>query len=248
MRDEQTDLLIQQYEEVALGLLMEEYANAEGKRLLQEFETASAQGDIEPMPEDLKSKYHQLIDQAYKKKRQRKLFSGITKTVGKVAVVALMLFGIATTAILSVDAWRVPVLNFILDQSGEFAFVNVDYNNSSLENQYKAIVKTVCDNAPPDYTLTETPVVDDPSLLVKMKNSEGKKLTVSVRRETNQIQVDTEDAQVKEMDLNGKPAFLILEEGIYVIWHDNVKGLLISVYAQDRSLDAFWALVYALAE
>lgn len=248
MRDEQTDLLIQQYEEVALGLLMDEYANAEGKRLLQEFETASAQGDIEPMPDGLKAKYHQLIDQAYKKKRQRKLFSGITKTVGKVAVVALVLFGIATTAILSVDAWRVPVLNFILDRSGEFAFVNVDYNNVSLENQYKAIVKTVCDNAPPDYMLTETPVVDEPSLFIKMKNSEGTKLTICVSAETNQIQADTEDAQVKEVDLNGKPAYLIIEEGLYIIWHDNAKGLIISVYAQDLSLDAFWALVNALSE
>ena len=248
MKDARKNLLLQQFEEAALGLLMEEYADAEGKRLLQEFETASAQGDIAPMPEDQKAKYHQLIDQAYKKKRQRKLFAGIIKTLGKVAVVALVLFGIATTAILSVDAWRVPVLNFILDQSGEFAFVNVGYNNPSRERQYKAIVKTVCNNAPSDYTLTRTPAVDGPTLLIKMENGEGELLTVCVHPDTDQIKVDTEDAQVKEMDLNGKPAYLIIEEGLYIIWYDNAKGLLISVYSQDLSPDAFWTLVNALAE
>lgn len=248
MRDEQKDLLIQQYEEVALALLMEEYANAEGKRLLQEFETASAQGDIEPMPEELKAKYHKMIDQAYKKKRQRELFSGITKTVGKVAVVALMLFGIATTAILSVDAWRVPVLNFILDQSGEFASMDFGYANPSREKQYRAIVKTVEANVPADYTFTESPNVDEMSLLIKMKNSEGKNLTVYVSQGTGQFKVDTENAEIVEMELNGNTAYLIIKEGLFIIWHDEAKDLIISVAGRAFAIDDFWNLVHALAE
>ncbi len=248
MRDEQTDLLIQQYEEVALGLLMEEYANAEGKRLLQEFETASAQGDIEPMPEDLKSKYHQLIDQAYQKKRQRKLFSGITRAVGKVAVIALVLFGIATTAILSVDAWRVPVLNFILSQDGKFALVNVGYDNPTQEKQFEDMVKTVLENAPPEYTLVNTPNADEMSLLISMKNSENEKLTVCVSRETAQIKVDVEDTDITELNLNGYKAYLIEKDGPFIIWYDEANGLIISVAGRSLSMEDFWHLVNALAE
>lgn len=248
MRDERMDLLIQQYEEAALGILMEEYAKAEGERLLQEFETASAQDDFEPMPEELKAKYHQLIDQAYKKKRQRNLFSGITKAVSKVAVIALLVFGIASATILSVDAWRVPVLNFILAESGDQAVVNVGYSNSSLKKQFEAIVETVCDNAPQDYSLSETPMIDEMSLLIEMKSSKGKLLNICVSRETSQITLDAEDAEVRELDLNGKQAYLILKNGLKIMWLDDTKGLLISVYAQDLSPDAFWALVYTLVE
>lgn len=248
MRDEQTDLLIQQYEEVALGLLMEEYANAEGKRLLQEFETASAQGNIEPMPEDLKSKYHQLIDQAYQKKRQRKLFSSITKTVGKVAVVALVLFGIASATILSVDAWRVPVLNFILDESGDHAVVNVGYSNSSLKKQFEEIVDIACDHAPSGYELSQTPAVNESILHVQMESTESKLLVVMVRQITDRISIDTEDAEYTELNLDGKHAYLVTEEGLYIIWFDDVRQLIYSVYAQDLPADSFWAFVHALAK
>lgn len=248
MRDEQKDLLIQQYEEVALALLMEEYANAEGKRLLQEFETASAQGDIEPMPEELKAKYHKMIDQAYKKKRQRELFSGITKTVGKVAVVALMLFGIATTAILSVDAWRVPVLNFILAESGDHAVVNVGYSESSLNKQFEEIVDVACDHAPAGYELSNSPSTDESMLHIRMESTESKMLVVIVRQSTEQINVDTEDAEYTELDLDGKTAYLVAEEGLYIIWFDDVRQLIYSVYAQDLSTDSFWAFVHTLAK
>lgn len=248
MRDERMDLWIQQYEEAALGILMEEYAKAEGERLLQEFETASAQDDFEPMPEELKAKYHQLIDQAYKKKRQRSFFSGITKAASKVAVIALLVFGIASAAILSVDAWRVPVLNFILAESGDHAIVDVGYSNSSLKKQFESIVETVCNNAPPDYTLAETPVADKITLLISMKNSKGKLLNIYVRQEITQITLDAEDAEVEEIDLNGKPAYLIVKDGLKIMWLDDTKGLIFSIYAQDLSPDAFWALVYALVE
>lgn len=248
MRDEQKDLLIQQYEEVALALLMEEYANAEGKRLLQEFETASAQGDIEPMPEELKAKYHKMIDQAYKKKRQRELFSGITKTVGKVAVVALMLFGIATTAILSVDAWRVPVLNFILDESGDSAIINIGYPDSDTNTRYEEILNIVCGHAPYGYTLTAVPPVDEEILLIKMKNREGALLNVTVSKSTSQITVDTENAEYTEYDLDGRQAYLIVKDGFYITWLDDTRNLIYSVYAQELSPNAFWALVNALAQ
>lgn len=248
MRDEQTEQLIQQYEEVALGLLMEEYTKAEGERLLQEFETASAKGEIEPMPEDLKTRYHRLIDQAYQKKRRRKLFSCIAKTVGKVAVVALALLGIATTAILSVDAWRVPVLNFVLDKSGDYAEVSVGYSDSSLKEQYEAILETVCSNVPLDYTLMEKPNAEGLSLVINMRNSEGKLIRVCVRRGSSQITMDTEDAQIEEVNWNGTSAYLIKKNGIKVVWYDAAKGLIISAYAEDLPLDALYSLAYALTE
>lgn len=248
MRDERKDQLLRQYEEAALGLLMEEYASAEGKRRLQEFEAASSQGDIEPMPEDLKGKCQQLIDRAYAKNRQRSFFSGVTKALGKVAVVMLMLFGIASAAILSVDAWRVPVLNFILAENGEFAFVNIGYDNPALKKQFKAIVKTVRENAPSDYAFTEAPAVDGMTLLIQMKNNEDNLLTVCASQETAQIKVDAEDAEITEVDLNGNTAYLIEKDGPYIIWHDEAKGLILSVTGRSLSQEAFWALVYALAE
>ncbi|MGM9600188.1 MAG: DUF4367 domain-containing protein [Faecousia sp.] len=248
MRDQRKDQLIQQYEEAALGLLLEEYADAEGKRLLQGYEASLKEGTIAPMPDELNAKCQKIIDQAYAKNHRRKLLSTITKAVGKAAMIALVLFGAVSAAILSVDAWRVPVLNFILDKSGDYAIVNSGSSNPALQKQFEGIVDTVCDYAPFDYALIQTPAVDEAALLIQMENSEEKLLTVTVRQSTDQIKADTEDAEYTELDLNGKPAYLIIEEGLFIMWLDEAQHLIYSVYAQDLPADAFWALVYALAE
>lgn len=247
MGDERKDKLLQQYEEAALALMLEEYADAEGQRIWEEYEAACAQGEMETMPEALTAKCRQMIDRAYEKKRNRSLCKRILKAGAKVAVVAMALFGIAAATVLSVDALRVPVMNFILDRSGKFAFVNVGCSNRPLEKQYKALVKTVQANAPEDYTFVQTPVTDEAVLLISMKNSKNEKLTICIGPETNQIKIDTEDAVIEELDLQGHTAYLIIKDGPSIIWHDSKKELIISVHARSLSPDAFWKLVNALA-
>lgn len=249
MADVRKQELIEQYEEAALALLMEEYAEAQGELLWKEYEEAAAQGNTEAMPQALKDKCHRLIQKAYKKGRNRSLLRRVFKTCAKVMVVALALFGVISATVLSVDALRVPVLNFILDHGGKFAFVNVGFNDAGLEKQFKAMVKTVEANLPKGYSLEETPDTSGMSLLIRTKNSEGEKLTIHVSRDTAQIKVDTENAHIQEMELEGgKKGYLIYKDGPYIIWHDEEKGLIISVAARKIEPDDFWKLVNALAK
>ncbi len=249
MADVRKQELIEQYEEVALALLMEEYAEAQGELLWKDYEEAAAQGNTEDMPQALKDKCHQLIQKAYKKGRNRSMFRRVIKICAMAAVVITALFGILSATVLSVEALRVPVLNFILDRGGKFAFVNVGFNDAGLEKQFKAIVKIVEANLPGGYSLEEKPDTSGMSLLIKTKNGEGEKLTIHVSRDTAQIKVDTEGAQIQEVDLEGgKKGYLIIEEGVYFIWHDEAKGLIISVSTMNVEPDDFWKLVNALAK
>lgn len=248
MADVRKQELIEQYEEAALALLMEEYAEAQGELLWREYEEAAAQGKTEAMPQALKDKCQRLLQKAYKKGRNRSLLRRIFKTCAKVMVVALALFGILSATVLSIEALRVPTLNFILDRGGKFAFVNVGFNDAGLEKQFKAIVKTVQDNAPEGYTFAKTPVTDEPTLLIKMVNSEGEILHVVAHRENTSIKVDTEDAVIQELELYDNKAYLIMKDGPYIIWHDEDKGLIISVSARKVEMDDFWRLAYALAK
>ena len=249
MGDTRKEQLIRQYEEAALALMLEEHAEVQGERLLKAYEAGSAQGNREAMPQALGDKCRQLIRKAYEKKRNRGLLCRVFKACAKMAVVVMALFGIAATAILSVDAWRVPVLNFALDHGGKFAFVNVGFNDAGLEKQFKAIVKTVEANLPGGYSLEEKPDTSGMSLLIRTKNGEGEKLTIHVSRDTAQIKVDTENAHIQEMELEGgKKGYLIYKDGPYIIWHDEAKGLIISVAARKTEPDDFWKLVNALAK
>lgn len=249
MADTRKQELIEQYEEAALALIMEEYAEAQGELLWKDYEQAVARGETEAMPQALKDKCHQLIQKAYKKGRNRSLLRRIFKICAKVMVVAMALFGILSATVLSIEALRVPTLNFILDHGGKFAFVNVGFNDAGLEKQFKAIVKTVEANLPKGYSLEETPDTSGMSLLIQTKNSEGEKLTIHVSRDTAQIKVDTENAQIQEVELEGgQKGWLIFKDGPYIIWHDEEKGLILSVTARKIEPDDFWRLVNALAK
>lgn len=248
MRNQRKEQRLQQYEEAVLGLLLEEYADAEGERLLQAYEAASKDGTVAPMSDELNDKCRKLIKQAKAKNNRRKTFSGVAKTVCKAAVVALAVLGIASTAVLSVEAWRVPILNFGLNKSGDYTIADTGYSNPALQKQFEGIVDMVCAHAPFGYELTQTPAVDKAILLIQMKDSAERMLTITVRQDTSYIKVDTKDAEYTELDLYGKPAYYLEKGGFYIMWADNTQHLIYSVYAKYLTSDSFWDLVYALAE
>jgi len=248
LSDQRKDQWIEQYEEAALGLLMEEYADAEGARLLQEYEEASQQGTMEPMPEELTNKCLKIIDQVYAKRHNRKLFSGITKTVGKVAVYALIVFGIISATVLSVDAWRIPVLNFILDESGNHASINFENSDNSTADKFEEIKREVSLCIPFGYELINQPSVEGAILNMRFCNAEGNRILITVRLSDSELVVDTEKAEYTELEINGHRALLIQKESLYIIWHDETERMAYEIYADGLSADEFWELVYSMAE
>ena len=69
MSTEKKEDLIEQYEDAAFALMMSNYAEQEGNRLLQEFEEAKARGEVPAVPEELDKKCRKLIHKAYQTER-----------------------------------------------------------------------------------------------------------------------------------------------------------------------------------
>lgn len=67
MSDQRKQQLVEQYEDLALSMLMEDYAQAEGERLLREFEEAERNGGLPEMPEELDRKCRNLIETSFAK-------------------------------------------------------------------------------------------------------------------------------------------------------------------------------------
>lgn len=220
MGDARKEQLIRQYEDAALALTQQEQAQ-----------------------EDTHT------PDACPKSRKPGLLLRIFRACAIAAVVALAVLGLATATVLSVDALRVPVLNFILDHGGKFAFIDVGFNDAGLEKQFKAMVKTVKANAPEGYAIVNDPATDDAILLIRMENSKEDILHVVANRESTSIKVNTEGAQIQEVELKGgQKGYLIITDCLYCIWHDEAKGLIISVSTMNVEPDEFWKLVNALAK
>lgn len=117
MIDKHRQELLDQYDDAAFALLMDEYAEEEGALLLKEFNEAMASGNVPEIPKNLDRKCRQVIQQNFAKQRNKDNAKKILRLTGKAAVYAFVLLFLSLTTILSVEALRVPFLNyFIQDQ------------------------------------------------------------------------------------------------------------------------------------
>ncbi len=113
--------LLDQYDDVTFALLMDGYAEEEGARLRREFEEAQAAGEVSETSDALDEKCLQMIHRDFAKKRGKRNVRKFVKMTCKVAVAVMVFLGVVTTTVMSVDAFRIPVLNYIVELQSKYA-------------------------------------------------------------------------------------------------------------------------------
>lgn len=244
MYDERRQQLMEQYEEAAISLLMDELAEAEGGELLREFEEASRDGTQVNIPEALDAKCQQLIEKTFAARQRKTAFSRLYKGVAKAAVYALVLVGILTTTVLSVEAFRIPVMNFfyqIGERSTAIAYKDVEKEVQALADWNNKISFAPI---PSEYQLVLNITEDNGTRVLSYENESGNPITLIVRTSTGFLNVDTESADQKPMQLNNYEAVVIETEGIRVVWIDPANELTFDLYAECLEADVFWKIAY----
>lgn len=125
--------LMDQFDDAAFALMMDEYAEAEGERLRAEFEEAMRSGTAPACPPELDEKCRKQIKRHFGKQR-RSAYAGLTRRVaGRAAACLLIALGISATLIMSVEALRVPFWKFIMEEYGSSTVF--DFSGMNEENQ-----------------------------------------------------------------------------------------------------------------
>ena len=246
MKDERRQRLLDQYEDAALQLLMDEYAEAEGERLLKEFEEAEKRGEVEDIPEELDQKCRQIIHRSFAAKRRKDRATRIGKMLGKVAVVVLLLTGFSTTLVLSVEAFRIPILNYLIKHEVRFSsLLFLDEEEELQENPLESI--DVEDCVPDEYVLVDKVINGDGGAFYLFKNENKEYISVQITPSLGMINYDAEDAQQTPVEVNDNQAFLIVGDVLRIIWFDPENNLVFDITANGLSENDFWKMVYRIA-
>ena len=125
--------LMDQFDDAAFALMMDEYAEAEGERLRAEFEEAMRSGTAPACPPELDEKCRKQIKRHFGKQR-RSAYAGLTRRVaGRAAACLLIALGISATLIMSVEALRVPFWKFLMKDYGtQMEFDFSDFSESGV--------------------------------------------------------------------------------------------------------------------
>jgi hypothetical protein len=205
--------------------IVDEYTN-DFDNSLQDYEQANFDDQT------LRDKILPLIDELDKKQKKTKHRQSY-KRVGQVAVIVLLAVTIFTTILYNTsEAVKIRVLNIIYNIQDEFTDIEV-----KVEDKVSNDVNSIDNNSPFLLTLTYLPqgmkIQHESNRAISYVDEEGNTFDLTTVKAGGIASIDTENAILKEYDINDKNVKLyIKEENTIAVWEDNQ-----AVYIANSNMD-----------
>ena len=247
MENKYEDNLREDVESLAFSMIMEEYSKEEGIWLLQEYEELEKNGELMAMPPELDRKCRELISKTLRKQLFMSWMKRTTKSLARVAILALVLVGVASVTVLSVDSFRIPVLNFLMDESGKYGTVVFDSIHSTSVSSIDRILNNFESNLPEGYSVQRNQRTATDGLIY-CTNGNNDVIFLEVASTGSGINIDTEDTHYTEVSFMEYTAIFSSKEGFRLRWLDEYSNLVYSLYSSALDYDSFWELAHIIVE
>jgi len=244
MNDRQRQQLVEQCEEAELTLLMYDYAREEGRQLAKEYDEAQENGALPEVPEELDRKCRALIDVTFAKMERKTRLKRIVRSAAKAAAVLFVVLGVMATTVMSVDALRVPVLNFIMDQSGRFSTIKIE--DCSIDESVGLDVLQRLDACLPDGFQEVQRSNSNHYISVSYVDDEERSVSFAGRPASDELIIDTENVEYSEVKINGVDVAFLRKEKLTVIWVDQKVQRVYTFSAIGLEECTFWEMVYSI--
>ena len=185
------------------------------------------------------------------------MFTRVLKSAGKTAACVALILCLTVSLITSVEALRVPVLNFLLKHSPRATTILFQHSATQSQTQLEELLCILKSNTPTDYALVMEQIYRDEyadppvirSVFLAFQNAEENLLMIQVAPAEGTWNVDTEDAALTPMTLEDQQALLIEKDTqIRVLWINETQGLLYDISAHAMEKTDFMNYVTSLAE
>ncbi|WP_312645079.1 DUF4367 domain-containing protein [Hydrogenoanaerobacterium sp.] len=130
------------------------------------------------------------------------------KAAKKAAAIVLVAFIGLSVAAMSVEAVRTTVINFFVSVQDEYTSVKADSTDSEPIQQISERFAGKLPTYIPDGFIIKQVNEYEKSLGLTYEKNNGDKILFSIHMGANDVSFDTEDAQMNEIKINGKKAFI----------------------------------------
>ena len=240
------------FTDAALALLLERSAESDGERLWEEYCASDCR-----MPPVLDNQCRQKICKTIRKNRVHSNTVHLLKRTGQLAASLAIILFLTVSLITSVEAFRIPVLNFILNHSPRATAILFQNSSSSSQTPLEELHGIVKLFVPEGYTLevehiyrdeyTDPPTVT--SLFMAFQNTSDDLLTIHISPAEGARSVDTENAVVTQLMLEGQKAILIEKfPEFQMLWINETQKLVYHITASSMNRTDFMNYVTLLAK
>lgn len=246
----QREQLRDNYEDALFALLMDEFAEREGERLLKENERLKLDPDI-VVSDELDKRCIKTIDRTLAKRRRHKVKYAAYRVISRVAVAVLAVAVLFGTAYAAFPEVRIKTLNLIIELSEKAASLTLDGTNSNIQRDDEVSSALNEDGTLRGYRLPEIPEGFEleyesntrASALIRYINSYNISIGFSVKTARGAVlNVDTEDAEkVENISIHGYDGLLIKKgEGIDIVWADTDQNNFVLVSCDGLDEKTVW--------
>ena len=215
--------LYEQYEDAIFALIMNEVAEKEGERLLEENERLKSSKEV-IVPDVISSRCLKVIAKEANRTKLHNLVRKAVRTLNRVAIIILIPIMLFVGAFAASETVRINTLNFIIDVFDEATLFRIsDANHSSLSAQNTYFPNLSSDNLPipSGYELTKQ-IHEETMQVLLFEDSNKNSISISILDCGNQVgfsAVDTEDSIITYERI-GTIDIMIIEKGnnYHLVW------------------------------
>lgn len=215
--------LVEQYEDALFSLIMDEVAETEGRKAIEENQRLKESGEV-VIPEELNRLCKQTIRRKTAGKHLKRYGKGFGKVLNKVAIVALMALLLFTTAFATSESFRAKTLNFVMevfDDRTEIKFVPGDTDTDST-----AVPEITAGWLPEGFELTHTDMHEANRVYEYANSDNTAYIAVNIMEMTSvNMTLDTEDATTLSHQVQGEDAVMVDKGHIkQLVWKLQADG------------------------
>lgn len=228
--------LEEEYEDSFWRLIIHEYAEKEGEELIREAEEARNDPQYAPSPEAAR-RFNKMVNKYFRERKFRAVTNKASKIIKAAGIIVLVFVTMFTVAFISVDAFRVQILNFLVTFENKYTSVKLD-ESEPFEN----ITAGLSDTYAPSYIPKGYKIVEIWDMMsiktIKYINSEEKDITFMEFDSTGNYNIDTENAEIrKSIKINEtEGVFVLKDEKTTVSWTQNDKIFVITAQISEEEI------------
>lgn len=223
-REQVRKKLYEEYEDSLFKLVMNDVAEKEGQLFLEEAEKLKNDPEFQPSQQSIQ-KFSKQVDAHFKKTKAYARRRRIGQALNKAAIAMLIVLVILGASVMTVQAVRVRVLNFLMDIQQEYTSFQFKDSSSGSEgggtpvDWHQAYVPTYI----PDGYKVCAATKNEQSKIIEFKNPQGTSITYMELTQDSKTQLDTENASAFEaVSINGHEGTIAVKNSLVsIIWAMN---------------------------
>ncbi len=246
MSERQKRRILEDRRDDFLQELFDAAAQGKSEALWKAYQAELEVGTAPEMPEELDAKCRELIRASQKKPKRIQFREIIGRGLEYAAIAVLVLLVLSSPLVMTVDAIKIPVMNFFVDKGGRYSSVLFGVDKQTIE-ETTILDKLLDVRLPEGYEVELIEYEINGFTNLQCKKLEDV-LQVSVIPSDGEIDVDSEDAKVLSTQIYDWPAVFVQKKGFRVMWFNDDLDYVFDIRATNLTESEFWKYVYRVAE